>query len=307
MPPKEPNKPAPAKTALAQLATARDLYAAIAACNPRFREAPRSGQRLRDRRGEADALITLRAGKRAMRSAITAGLAALVLSLVLIAPVAAGPYEDAYAALGRADYATAIPIYRSLAERGNAAAMKQLGFFYESGLGVKRDWLEAAKWYSKALEAGNQDAGMSLGWIGRQWRVMTHTDMNPIVYELIEKAATKGNITAQFSLGVMNYPYSDSEFGEDKGNLQEALIWYRSAAEQGDFDSEVALAYEHGMGVPQDYVEAHKWYNLAAPRPQYADLRTEIIKRRDALALKMTPPQIAEAQKLAREWKPKSN
>jgi uncharacterized protein len=57
--------------------------------------------------------------------------------------------------------------------------------------------------------------------------------------------------------------------------------------------------------VPQDYIEAHKWYNLAASGPNIADFRTEIIKRRDALALKMTSAQIAEVQRLASEWKPK--
>jgi TPR repeat protein len=138
---------------------------------------------------------------------------------------------------------------------------------------------------------------------------------------LVEKAATKGNVTAQFSLGVMNHPIRDlllcsplksgdcqpPLFDESKGNLPEALIWYRRAAEQGDVDSLVVLgtAYEGGIGVAQDYIEAHKWYNLAAPRSKYADIRTDIIKRRDAVALKMTRAQIAEAQKLAREWRPK--
>jgi hypothetical protein len=104
----------------------------------------------------------------------------------------------------------------------------------------------------------------------------------------------------------MNYPFGDSSFDESKGNLHEALIWYRRSAEQGDVDSQVSLgmAYEGGIGAPQYYIEAHKWYNLAAPRSKYSDIRTDIIKRRDALALKMTPAQIAEAQKPAREWKP---
>jgi len=65
--------------------------------------------------------------------------------------------------------------------------------------------------------------------------------------------------------------------------------------------------YVLGSGVPQDYVQAHMWCNLAAS--QYPD--TEAEKRdnaaefRDRTAALMTPAQIAEAQKLAREWKPK--
>ena len=58
--------------------------------------------------------------------------------------------------------------------------------------------------------------------------------------------------------------------------------------------------YAKGLGVPQDHVLAHKWLNLAAaqkPSLSYG-------KERDQLARNMTPDQIAEAQKLAREWKP---
>jgi hypothetical protein len=51
---------------------------------------------------------------------------------------------------------------------------------------------------------------------------------------------------------------------------------------------------------PQDYVQAHMWYNLAAAGS--ADqLRDQAAQFRDELAAKMTPAQIAEAQKMARE------
>jgi uncharacterized protein len=52
--------------------------------------------------------------------------------------------------------------------------------------------------------------------------------------------------------------------------------------------------------VPRDYVRAHKWLNLSAARGN-----NFAIKYRDNIAERMTPAQIAEAQKLAREWKPK--
>ena len=61
-----------------------------------------------------------------------------------------------------------------------------------------------------------------------------------------------------------------------------------------------------GDGVPQDYVQAHMWVNLAASRFAVSQVgRERAIKSRDLVAAKMTPAQIAEAQKLAREWKPK--
>ena len=63
--------------------------------------------------------------------------------------------------------------------------------------------------------------------------------------------------------------------------------------------------YYEGKGVAQDYVEAHMWLDLAASRvsgddqKKYGDARGWVAKM-------MTSPQIAEAQRLAREWKPKS-
>ena len=58
--------------------------------------------------------------------------------------------------------------------------------------------------------------------------------------------------------------------------------------------------YGEGKGVPQDYVRAHMWWNLAAAKGNAV-----AVKNRDKVAAKMTSTQIAEAQKLAREWKPK--
>ena len=63
--------------------------------------------------------------------------------------------------------------------------------------------------------------------------------------------------------------------------------------------------YGKGLGVPQDYVQAHMWNNLAASRFSPGERRDKAVKNRDIYAKKMTPAQITEAQKLAREWKPK--
>jgi uncharacterized protein len=56
--------------------------------------------------------------------------------------------------------------------------------------------------------------------------------------------------------------------------------------------------YETGRGVPQNDVLAYMWFSLSA-----AQGRQIAAKRRDTIVQRMTPAQIAEAQKLAREWK----
>jgi len=60
--------------------------------------------------------------------------------------------------------------------------------------------------------------------------------------------------------------------------------------------------YVDGYGVPQDYIQAHMWFNLAG-----ANGVAFAVQQRDMVARKMTPGQIAEAQRLAREWKPKAS
>ena len=87
----------------------------------------------------------------------------------------------------------------------------------------------------------------------------------------------------------------------------EAVKWYRKAAEQGDADAQNSLGvmYRKGRGVAQDYVRAYAWYDLAASNFPPGKGFDKAVKNRDSVAKKMTPAQISEAEKLAREWRPK--
>ena len=116
-------------------------------------------------------------------------------------------------------------------------------------------------------------------------------------------AAEQGFANALYNLGVM--------YDQGQGVAQdykEAVRWYRKAAEQGHASSQFILGsmYDDGRGVPQDYFQAHLWYNLAASQLTGEDRETAVTNR-DKMAEKMTSDQIAEAQRLAREWKPKSS
>jgi TPR repeat protein len=92
----------------------------------------------------------------------------------------------------------------------------------------------------------------------------------------------------------------------------EAAKWLHKAAEQGSAKAQAGLGilYENGMGVSQDYVQAYLWDSLALANPSLSSsqLNLPAIVQSDleGLTNKMTPAQIAEAQKLVREWKPKS-
>jgi TPR repeat protein len=111
-------------------------------------------------------------------------------------------------------------------------------------------------------------------------------------------AANKGEAAAQASLGGMY----QSGYGVQQ-DYREALRWYRLAVDQGDPNALASMGflYEWGNGVLQDNVQAHMWYNLAA-----ANGFAHAAELRDTVARKMTVEQIAEGQRLAREWKPKT-
>jgi FOG: TPR repeat, SEL1 subfamily len=79
----------------------------------------------------------------------------------------------------------------------------------------------------------------------------------------------------------------------------DALVEYECEAKKGRPDAlyNLGLAYSTGNGVSVDFVAAHKWFNLAAMRGV-----EEAKSWRAQLAREMVPAQIAEAQRLAREW-----
>jgi TPR repeat protein len=114
-------------------------------------------------------------------------------------------------------------------------------------------------------------------------------------------AADQGYPGAQDVLGTMY----EGGIGVPQ-DYAEAVRWFRLAAEQDNALAQYSLGtlYGRGLGVPQDYVQAHMWLNLAASDSEAED-RDRAVQDRDATASIMTPEQIAEAQRLAREWKAK--
>ena len=126
-------------------------------------------------------------------------------------------------------------------------------------------------------------------------RGVTENDSEAVKW--YRKAAEQGHVGAQYALG---WAYFKGE-GVPQ-NYGEAFNWYHKAAEQGDSSSQYRLGvmYENGEGVAQDYVASYLWYHLASQAHELESAR----KHRNRIAEEMTLDQIAEAQRLAREWKP---
>ena len=106
--------------------------------------------------------------------------------------------------------------------------------------------------------------------------------------------AKQNNVFAQYNLGVMY----EKGLGAPQ-DYKESVKWFRLAAEQGYSDAQYNLGamYYNGQGVPKDYVMAHMYWNIAALSGD-----TDAIHHRRIVEKKMTSSQLAESQRMAREW-----
>ena len=172
---------------------------------------------------------------------------------------------------------------------------------YLSGKGVPQDYVEAARWYRRAAEQGDAGAQTSLGVIyANGYSVLRNYDEAARWWH---RAADQGDASAQANLGVMY----DKGYGVPQDNV-EAAQWYRRAAEQGLVFAQFSLGlmYYNGEGVPRDYGKAHMWLDLATLTSSVdTDTQERWRQARDAVAQLLSPEELARAQRVAREWRPK--
>ncbi len=168
------------------------------------------------------------------------------------------------------------------------------GFYEGFNAYNKGDYATALSELRPLAEQGDADAQYNLGVMYDKGQGVAQNYAEAVKW--YRKAAEQGYADAQYNLAQM--------YRKGQGVTQdyaEAVKWYRKAAEQGHADAQYNLGvmYGKGQGVPQDYVFAHMWFNLSA-----AQGGEDARKNRDIAAELMTPEQIAQAQKLARDWKP---
>lgn len=210
----------------------------------------------------------------------------------------AGQYENGVADIPKGNVSEAVKFWRQAAEQGDAKAQNSLGEAYYEGQGVPQDYAEAARWFRMAAEQGNAEAQRSLGRAYAYAGGRGVPQDNAEAAKWYRMAAEQGNAEAQYDLS-WNYTLGLAGVPQDFGK---SIEWLRRAAEQGHVDAQYELgdAYDDGLMVPQNYVLAHFWFNLAASQGK----RNAAI-RRGMVADNMTRDQIAEAQRMALEWKPK--
>gem|GEM_PF-1461967 len=229
------------------------------------------------------------------------------------------------------DYSEAAKWYRKAADQGHVGAQNDLAFMYMRGRGVPKDLKEAMRWYRKAAEQGHAKAqtNLAIAYLrgqgvpknyseGLKWcrtaavqgfasaqntlgviyaKGLGVPKNPPEAVKWYRKAASQGQPQAQYNLG--RYYYKGLGVPQD---YSKALKWYRKAAEQGYVNAQFSLGlrFYNGEGVQKDYVAAYMWWNLAA-----AQGHKVAAENRDIVAKEMSRAQLAKAQRLAREWKPK--
>lgn len=194
------------------------------------------------------------------------------------------------------DYAKALDWYEKAASQGDASDQNFLGGLYHLGQRIPQDYKKAREWYEKAAAQGYAAAQFGLGLLYEFGEGVQKDYVKARGWH--EKAAAHGHTGAQNHLGGL--------FERGQGvpkDYAKARAWYEKAAAQGSSDAQIYLGslYEGGSGVQQDYVRAYMWYNLAATPRTGNDPWKSAIYLREKVSSRMTPAQIVEAQRLAKQ------
>jgi TPR repeat protein len=212
------------------------------------------------------------------------------------------------------DYAEAAKWFRRAADQGLGKAQFNLGLLYEYGLGLPQDYVQAYFWMTLAVAFSNDDdekryAAVREG-VTAEMEPAQISEAQRLTANWYRKASEEGSgvpagmsaagsTVAQLNLGLM--------YALGQGVAQdyaEAAKWFRRAADKG-FDKaqfNLGLLYEYGLGLPQDYVQAYFWMTLGASCYDQAHAASRLAAR-SRVASNMNQAQVAEAERLARQWK----
>ena len=200
---------------------------------------------------------------------------------------------------------TAVQWYERASNSGLGRSTLALARFYETGRGVAQDMDKAVELYRAAFDQGETAAAERLGTLTIEgaldgkiapqrslpWVAAAARAGQPEALEWLQNRADDMP-GAALHLGLI-------ALEGDAADTKAAAAWLEQAAQGGLTEAQFQLGtlYSTGNGVAQDYVQAHKWFNIAAARGHGGALQT-----RETLASLMTPEEIAAAQRAARAW-----
>ncbi|MFZ2654305.1 MAG: hypothetical protein WAX69_05275, partial [Victivallales bacterium] len=157
-------------------------------------------------------------------------------------------------------YSEAYKSFLESARRGNDGAQTDLGYMYETGLGISKNIDEAMYWYHEAAIKGNSRAKSNYAYL-----LEKHEKYNE-AFTWLDEAANEGYIPAKLRLGCLYIMGKGIKKNNKKGY---ELI--REAAENDSPGAQHLLGtyYQYGLDFPNeaglkvDLKEAEKWYSMA--------------------------------------------
>lgn len=207
--------------------------------------------------------------------------------------------------LNKNQYEAAVFWLAKAADQGHLVAQIRLAQAYSEGSFVARDHSVALKWLLKAAKQGDVDSQLNLA---RKYELGDGIGANSAQAFLWYSQAAKkrenegsserlGRLQGTTNLGRL-YAMGRPGLGPD---YPSAARMFQIAADRGLLEAQfrLGLMVLEGKGVPQDLALAYRWLNLAARTgvPSY-------VRKRDAAARRLTASQLAEAQRMASEWRP---
>jgi TPR repeat protein len=241
--------------------------------------------------------------------------------------------------------------YKKAAGQETAKAQYNLGIIYQEGLKIEPDMEEGLRWYKKAAKKGYTEAVKKINvlknqnpkaifsesafefdtddmieyadatesWLkeivaqtSKYYNLHNHTKVetvsaqhgepvneiaaavdDPYLQQPVTKftwfidAAEKGEAKAQYSLAVM-YEYGLLV----KQDYMESIFWYKKAANQGypEAQHQLGCMYQNGIAIQKNLVESYQWFALAKQSSRFSDI--------DLLAMEktMTGEQLLQAK-----------
>ncbi len=177
----------------------------------------------------------------------------------------AEPFVAGLNAIDRSHYATAFRSFRPLAEDGIPEAQNNLGFLYQNGLGVKRNYTLALSWYQRAAEQGLPEAQHNLGMLN-YFGYGVAQDFT-IARRHFLKASEQKLGTSSYMIGLI---YFNGD-GFQK-NLEQARQYFGKAAREGDANGQYMSSYLLLSGEGKIRKEGGYWDRIFSTQTAKEDL-----------------------------------
>jgi len=175
-----------------------------------------------------------------------------------------------------------------LANKGDAEAQYHAGMMLNNGIGTQQDTRQAFEWFQKSAASDHPLGAYKLGcyYDGQGAGVVASDSDAALKYKLV--SAKAGYALAQHDV---------ANLYDRQGNPEEALKWWKMAADQGYPNALFSLsrAYSAGKGTPRDLSLSYAYFKLSKVAPA---------KNVNEMAGMLSKPELENAEKLVSAWKP---